>query len=104
MSKPPKNHRAILVGTETKGLFFGYVPIDGPTNEEIFGGIVSLKQARMCVYWPPGTGGAFGLASAGPKHGCRIGPRANATVGPVAGVLDVEGNALALWEAFSWEP
>ena len=98
-----KNHRAILVGTSTRGLFFGWVPKDGPDNLAIFGGRVELKSPRIVIYWNRESGGVHGLAVTGPMDGCRIGPAAeSAVVGEVTGITDVSDAALAAWEGFRW--
>lgn len=100
---PPPNHRPIIVGTEDKGLFFGYVPESLP-NRKICREIVDLTSARMVVYFPRSVGGALGLAADGPVSGCRIGPRADIAVGPVRGVASVSEAAVAVWEDFEWTP
>ena len=33
---------------------------------------VTLRDARMVLYWSAQTGGLFGLAARGPREGCRI--------------------------------
>lgn len=99
----PENHRPIIVGTEHQGLFFGYVP-DHIPNGKIAGTIVDLKRARMVVYFPEQVGGALGLAAAGPIKGCRIGPRADISVGIVRGVASISDSAIDAWESFEWTP
>lgn len=64
----PDGHRAIIVCTDQRGVFFGYVPEDGPSNEVMLGAgvTVRLKRARMAVYWTDAERGVFGLAAKGP--------------------------------------
>ena len=101
----PDDHRAIIVCTDKRGVFFGYVPIDGPSDESILGDgvIVQLKRARMAVYWTESEHGVVGLAAKGPGAGCRIGPPATITVRDVHAVLDVDDpEAVARWESEPW--
>jgi hypothetical protein len=106
---PPslETHRCIVVCTDKRGVFFGYVPnlANSPSNESMLGPgvIVKLERARMAVYWTSAERGVFGLAAKGPGAGCRIGPPATITVKDVHAVFDVENpEAVARWEEGPW--
>ena len=58
--------KAVVVTTEHRGVFFGYATESGAT--------MTLKEARMCLYWSADVKGVLGLAVTGPNKGCRIGP------------------------------
>ena len=100
-------HRAILICTSKRGVFFGYIPKDGPSNEEIHSGkLFTLHRPRMAVYWSSDVGGVLGLATEGPSEGCRIGPApASITLAsdtPHDCVADVTADAVAKWELAPW--
>jgi len=61
-----------------------------------------MREARMAVYWSKVERGVFGLASAGPTAGCRIGPAADIAVSGVHAVLDVTKGAVKHWELEPW--
>jgi len=60
--------KAVLVTTEFRGVFFGYIADDSKAPAEI-----KLTQARNCIYWAASVGGFLGLAAKGPNADCRIG-------------------------------
>lgn len=60
--------KAVLVTTEFRGVFFGFVENDKKLPEEI-----TLSKVRNCIYWASSVGGFLGLASNGPDNNCRIG-------------------------------
>lgn len=62
--------KAVLVTTEFRGVFFGYVKEDKKLPDEI-----TLTQVKNCIYWSADCGGFLGLASGGPTSGCKIGTR-----------------------------
>lgn len=94
--------KPIIVCTDKRGVFFGYVP-EGTDIESLLGGKVTLYRARMCVHWTQAERGLFGLAVGGPGDGCRIGPAIGAlAVDGVHGVLEVGESAVARWEAAPW--
>ena len=106
----PENHRPLVICTNKRGVFFGYVDNDGPTNEQIHdGATVTVKKARMAVYWDRDTRGVLGLAATGPTEGCRIGPAVDSiTLGGGPGnrqdtVLEVASeDTVAKWESAPW--
>ena len=61
-------NQAVLVTTEFRGVFFGYVKSDAKLPGEI-----TLTKVRNCIYWAPSIGGFLGLASKGPDSQCKIG-------------------------------
>ena len=90
--------RPVIVTTEYRGVFFGYMnPAD--VDKEI----IPLKRARLCVYWSADVKGFMGLASVGPTDSCRIGPAADITVRKITAVLAVTPEALVRWEAAPWK-
>lgn len=61
-------NKAVLVTTEFRGVFFGYVKSDAKLPDEI-----TLTNVRNCIYWSASVGGFLGLASKGPDSQCKIG-------------------------------
>jgi hypothetical protein len=77
-------------------VFFGYADkTDGET--------ISLKRARLCVYWSSDLRGFMGLASNGPGNGCKIGPAADIELRAITAVVAVSPEAVAKWEAAPWK-
>ena len=98
MGKTAKaNDRAVVICTEKRGVFFGY-------SDATAGDTVTLKRARMCVYWDVSTKGVMGLASGGPTAGCRI--TASVPIAELRGVtcvLDCTPEAVDRWESGPWK-
>lgn len=87
--------RAVIVTTAHRGVFFGYATkTDGET--------ISLKRARLCVYWSSDIRGFMGLASVGPSKSCRIGPPADIDLRAITSVVAVTPEAAKKWEAAPW--
>ena len=85
--------RPVLVTTEYRGVFFGYA-------EETSGDVITLKNARNCIYWPSGNGGFGGLASEGPASGARIGAHiGQIELRKITSVAEVSEIAVNAWEA-----
>ena len=61
-------NKPVLVTTEFRGVFFGYVKDDKNLPNEI-----TLTNVRNCIYWSSDCGGFLGLAKGGPTSQCRIG-------------------------------
>lgn len=61
-------NKAVLVTTEFRGVFFGYVKDDKKLPDEI-----TLTQVKNCIYWTADCGGFLGLAASGPTSSCKIG-------------------------------
>lgn len=92
------NAKPVLVTTEHRGVFFGYVVDDSELPTKI-----DLKDVRNCVYWSQETKGVLGLASTGPNKNCRIGPKVPAaTLWKVTGVFKCSPEATEQWEASPW--
>ncbi len=89
--------KAVVVCTEHRGVFFGYVKADS-TPEKIV-----LTEARNAVYWSQSTHGVLGLAATGPKKDCRIGPAIpELTLWRITAVLACTAEAVSAWEASPW--
>ena len=89
--------RPILVTTQYRGVFFGYAdadPIDG---------VLTIRRARNCLYWPPATKGFLGLAANGPPAGSRVGPAADITLYGITCVATCTAKSVARWETFPWQ-
>lgn len=101
----PPNTRPVIVCTDKRGVFFGYVP-EHITDAEMLapGAIVRIQRARMAVYWSKAVRGVLGLAWSGPSAECRISRPASITVAGIHCVLDVENyGAVERWEAGPWK-
>lgn len=91
--------KPVVVTTEHRGVFFGYVTDDTKLPTQI-----TLKDVRNCVYWSQQTKGVLGLASIGPKGDSRIGPKVpSATLWKVTGVFDCSPEATEQWETGPWK-
>jgi hypothetical protein len=87
--------RPVLVTTAHRGVFFGYADkTDGET--------ITLKRARLCVYWSADCKGFMGLAANGPTKGCKIGPAADITIRNITAVLECTPDAVNAWEEAPW--
>ena len=86
--------KPVLVTTEFRGVFFGYVKNDKKLPEEI-----TLTKAKNCIYWSASVGGFLGLASKGPDSQCKIGALVNElTLYKITSVTPVEEKAVTAWE------
>jgi hypothetical protein len=63
-------NKPVLVTTEFRGVFFGYVKNDSKLPHEI-----TITEVRNCIYWASSMGGFLGLASKGPDDQCKIGSK-----------------------------
>jgi len=92
--------RAVLVTTEKRGVFFGYL-IGEPDRECL---VVKLAKCRMVVSWDAATRGVVGLAATGPTDGCRVTAAAGdeSTLNGVTAVFGVTDSARARFEAGPW--
>lgn len=90
--------RAVVVTTEHKGVFFGYVKDESKAPDQI-----TLTGVRNCVYWPESVRGFLGLAVSGPTKGSKVGPAAEAsTLYKLTGVFDCSPTAATAWNAAAW--
>jgi hypothetical protein len=87
----------VLVTTAHRGVFFGRLAEDR-------GEVVTLEEARNCVYWPPATKGFLGLAEQGPPDGSRVGPSVpSLTLRAVTSVARCTPKAEAAWRIGPWK-
>lgn len=86
----------LVVTTAHKGVFFGY----GKRTESK---TIRLENARMCVYWSANVRGVLGLASTGPKEGCKITQKVPAiTLQDITSIMEVSEEAVTAWEKEIW--
>lgn len=92
------NKRPVVITTEHRGVFFGYVLDDSKLPTE-----VTLEDARICVYWSADVKGVLGLAATGPSKNCRISHAVpKFTAYKVTAVLDCTPEASEKWEQSLW--
>lgn len=72
----PTRNVPVIVTTEYKGVFFGYVATADMENKAL----IRLDRAKCCIYWDRSIGGFLGLAAVGPNESCRIGNQAEHVV------------------------
>lgn len=98
MSKKTKTtDRPVIVTTEHRGVFFGYA--DDTSSDPI-----TLKRARLCLYWSADVKGFMGLAASGPSASCRIGPAVESIeLRKITSVIAVTPEAVARWESAPWK-
>jgi len=90
-----KNKQPVLVTTEFRGVFFGYIADATKLPAEI-----TLTNARNVLYWSADCGGFLGLASKGVTSGCKIGAKvAELTLYKITSVTPVSESAARTWEA-----
>lgn len=93
------NKKPVVITTEFRGVFFGYVDDDSKLPDSI-----ELTNARMCVYWGANTRGVLGLASIGPQEGCKITLAVpKITAWKVTAILDCTPEATEKWEQAPWK-
>lgn len=87
--------KAVLVTTEFRGVFFGYVKSDAKLPDEI-----TLTDVRNCIYWSSDCGGFLGLAAGGPTSGCKIGTKVpELRLFKVTSVTPVSDEATVKWNS-----
>lgn len=91
-----QTERAVIVTTEHRGVFFGYA-------KDTDGATISLRAARMAVYWSADLKGIMGLASQGPNSNCKIGPAADITLRDITSVMEVSETAEKAWVGAQWK-
>jgi len=95
--------RPVVVTTEHKGVFFGFIP-----DKEVFlhpadGKALTLEDAQMCVYWSADVQGILGLAATGPSRSSRVTRAVSSlTVTEVTAVIDATGEAVKAWQDRPW--
>ena len=92
------SERAVLVTTEHRGVFFGYLVGDASKAQ------VKLRACRNVVYWDTETRGFMGLASSGPGKGCRITKPAGeeSILFDITAVIGCTDEATKRFEAAPW--
>ena len=87
-----KKKRPVVVTTEFRGVFFGYLA------EEKEGNAV-LTECQNCLSWSSDVRGFVGLAVTGPSSGCRIGPAVEKMkLYKVTAILDCTKEAEEAWK------
>lgn len=93
MATKSKPIKPVLVTTEFRGVFFGYLKSQDGREE------LTLTGARNCISWTASIGGVFGLASVGPNSSCKIGARVpEITLYNITSVLPCDEAAVTAWE------
>lgn len=88
-------NKAVLVTTEFRGVFFGYVKDEKKLPAEI-----TLTGVRNCIYWSSDRGGFLGLAASGPTSGCNIGTKVDELrLFKVTSVTPVTDEAAKKWNS-----
>lgn len=97
---PEANRVPVLVTTEKRGVFFGYVdvfPASAPSE-------LTLADARNCLYWSTEAHGFLGLAAKGPGPDCRVGPKVpRLQLSGVTSVAECTARAVERWEGEPWK-
>lgn len=84
----------VLITTEFRGVFFGYVKNDKKLPKEI-----TLSNVRNCIYWSSDCNGFLGLAANGPTSGCKIGTKVSeVTLWKITSCVPVSDSAVKKWE------
>lgn len=92
-----KKEKAVVVCTDKKGVFFGYA-------DNTRGDAITLKRARMCVYWSADMKGVMGLAAQGPSKTCRIGDAVpEIELRGITCVMACSDEAAKRWEDAPWQ-
>ena len=96
MAKKTNGEKYVVVTTEHRGVFAGLC-------DDVHADPVTLREARLCLYWSKDVKGFMGLAATGPSSQCRIGPAVpSITVQKVTSVIETTPDARARWEAAPW--
>jgi hypothetical protein len=82
----------VIVTTDKRGVVFGYA-------DNVNARPITLRSARMCLYWSADVGGVFGLAEKGPTTDCKISAVApSITLEGVTAVFSVDADAEKAWK------
>ena len=93
-----KAESPFVVCTRDKGVFFGYAA-------DTSGDPLTLKRARMCVYWSSDMKGVLGLASKGPSGTCKISDAIpEIELRGITCVMTCMEEAAKKWEENGWKP
>lgn len=98
--KGEKSMKPVVVSTDQKGVFFGYLPEYEKNKTEK---TVTIKDARMCIKWSASIHGFNGLASTGPNKECRVSPKVpEHTLQGVTSIMLCSDLAAKAWESEPW--
>ena len=87
--------KAVIVCTDKRGVIFGYAKKGIPNRR----GQITLKKARMCLYWPASVGGVFGLGEIGPNADTKISAKLSGVcLEGVTAIFDVSKDAEKAWK------
>ena len=93
------SEKGLIVTTLHKGVFFGYATKPKAMPKEI-----TLKHARMCIYWSNNVHGVLGLAATGPLTGCKTSPAVpEIKLSDVTSIMECSKDAVTAWELKIWE-
>lgn len=88
-------NKAVLITTEFRGVFFGYVENDSKLPDQI-----TLTDARNCMFWSSECGGFLGLAANGPTSKCKIGTKVSElTLYKITSIAPVTEEAAKKWNS-----
>lgn len=91
----------VVVTTEHRGVFFGYLEGGNPAGSTT--DPIIITQAQMCVYWSSDVRGVLGLAATGPTKNCKITPPVPAiTLHKITAVMAASDEAVISWKAQPW--
>lgn len=94
-----KKGQAVVVTTEFRGVFFGYLDKAVTTVPAE----LKLSKCRNVLYWGRRTKGFLGLAANGPSSDCRVGPACpSLLIKKVTSIAECSGNAVKAWESEPW--
>jgi hypothetical protein len=97
------NTRPVVVTTEHKGVFFGFIPAGEVYLHPADSKALTLTDAQMCVYWSADVQGVLGLAATGPSRGSKVTRAVSSlTVTDVTAVMDATGEAVKAWQGRPW--
>lgn len=98
MSKNTTNRIPVLVTTEHRGVFFGYIDEADATKDQ-----VKLYEKQMCTYYSSDMRGVFGLAKFGPSKTCKIGaPVPWAIIKNITSIVLCTEEAAKNWAKAPW--
>ena len=85
----------VIITTEYRGVFFGYVNEQDITKIEM-----SVSECRNVIYWSSKTRGFLGLSADGPNSDCTIGAKAGDDVflHKITSVAKCSEKAEAVWK------
>ena len=88
--------KPVIVCTDKRGVIFGYAKKARPNKH----GQITLKKARMCLYWPSTVGGVFGLGENGPNAETKISAKLyKVRLEGVTAIFDVSETAEKAWKS-----